>query len=164
MPSVGEGFDVAVTGSTHDEYGIRFTSDPDVHKRLVERLNGKILDHAEEIVETETYNISKCEVGIVCFGCTSRSVYDAVELAEAKGHKVGYVRLKTMWPFPEKTVKQLSKTASKIIIPEMNLKQVFYEVQRVAGDSTKVVPLNKIGGGVPITPEEMLAKIEEEIR
>ncbi|MBS7633447.1 2-oxoacid:acceptor oxidoreductase subunit alpha, partial [Candidatus Bathyarchaeota archaeon] len=43
MPSVGEGFDVAVTGSTHDEYGIRFTADPDVHRRLVERLNGKIL-------------------------------------------------------------------------------------------------------------------------
>ncbi|MBS7631998.1 2-oxoacid:acceptor oxidoreductase subunit alpha, partial [Candidatus Bathyarchaeota archaeon] len=123
-----------------------------------------LLNHSEELVETETYNVSECEVGIVCFGCTSRSVYDAVELAEAKGHKVGYVRLKTIWPFPEKAVKQLSEAASKIIVPEMNLKQVFYEVQRVVGDSAKVVSLNKIGGGVPITPEELLAKIEEEIR
>jgi hypothetical protein len=43
----------------------------------------------------------------------------------------------------------------------MNLKQVFYEVQRAANDSTKVIPLNKIGGGELITPEELLEKIQE---
>lgn len=36
MPSVGEGYNLAVTGSTHNEYGIRFTADPTVHRQLVE--------------------------------------------------------------------------------------------------------------------------------
>jgi 2-oxoglutarate ferredoxin oxidoreductase subunit alpha len=161
MPSVGDGFNVAVTGSTHDAYGTRFTADPAVHKQLVERLNNKIQKHSDEIADTETHSIGDCQIGIVSFGCTSRAIYEAVEAAETKGVKVGYVRLKTIWPFPEKIVKQLAHQAKKIIVPEMNLKQLFYEVQRVAGSSAEVVPLNKIGGGELITPEELLEKIME---
>jgi 2-oxoglutarate ferredoxin oxidoreductase subunit alpha len=158
MPSVGEGFNVAVTGSTHDEYGVRFTQDPVVHRRIVEKLNAKINNHADDIVEVENYNVDDCDVGIVSYGCTSRAVYEAVELAEADGIKVGYVRLKTIWPFADKAVKRLAKTAKRIIVPEMNLGQVGREVQRVACKS-KVILLNKIGGGELITPEEVLAKI-----
>jgi 2-oxoglutarate ferredoxin oxidoreductase subunit alpha len=164
MPSVGEGFNVAVTGSTHNEYGIRFTADPIVHRQLVERLNNKIQKHAEEIAEVETYNIDDCQIGIVSFGCTSRAIYEAVENAEAKGIKVGYARLKTIWPFPEKAVRQLAETAKKVIVPEMNLRQIFYEVQRVANGLSEVIPLNKIGGGELITPEELIEKIQGSIK
>ncbi len=161
MPSVGEGYNLAVTGSTHNEYGIRFTADPTVHRHLVERLNSKIQNHTDEIADAETRNIDDCQIGIVSFGCTSRAIYEAVENTEAKGLTVGYVRLKTLWPFPEKTVKRLAETAQKIIVPEMNLKQIFYEVQRVADGSAEVIPLNKIGGGELITPEELTEKILE---
>jgi 2-oxoglutarate ferredoxin oxidoreductase subunit alpha len=161
MPSVGEEFNVAVTGSTHNEYGIRFTADPIVHKQLVERLNNKIQRRQEEIADVETYNTDDCQIGIVAFGCTSRAIYEAVENAETKGIKTGYVRLKTIWPFPEKPVRRLAETAEKIIVPEMNLKQLFYEVQRVANGLAEVIPLNKIGGGELITPEELLDKIQE---
>jgi 2-oxoglutarate ferredoxin oxidoreductase subunit alpha len=162
MPAVGEGFNVAVTASTHDEYGVRFTQDPVVHRRVVERLNAKINNHADDIVEVESYNVDDCRVGIVSFGCTSRAVYEAVERAEAEGIKTGYVRLKTIWPFPDKAVRRLAKNAEKIIVPEMNLGQVSREVQRVACNS-EVIPLNKIGGGELITPEEVLAKILERV-
>ncbi len=161
MPSVGEGFNVAVTGSTHNEYGIRFTADSTVHRQLVERLNNKILGHSAELVDVETYNIDDCRIGIVSFGCTSRAIYEAVENAETKGIKVGYIRLKTIWPFPERVVKQLAETANKIIVPEMNLRQIFYEVQRITSDSVEVISLNKIGGGELITPEELFEKIQE---
>jgi len=164
MPSVGEGFNVTVTGSTHNEYGIRFTADPTVHKQLVERLNNKIQNHTEEIADMETYNTDDCQIGIVSFGCTSRAIYEAVENAEAKGIKTGYIRLKTIWPFPEKAVRQLAETAEKIIIPEMNLRQIFYEVQRVANRFAEVIPLNKIGGGELITPEELFGKIQESVK
>jgi 2-oxoglutarate ferredoxin oxidoreductase subunit alpha len=124
----------------------------------VERLNAKINNHAHDIVEVENYNVDGCKVGVVSFGCTSRAVYEAVERAETEEIKTGFVRLKTIWPFPDKAVKRLAASAQKIIVPEMNLGQVFREVQRVACKS-EVVPLNKIGGGELITPEEVLAKI-----
>jgi len=159
MPAVGEGFNVTVTGSTHDEYGIRVTADPVVHRKLVERLVGKIQNNTDKIVEVESYNIGDCKVGIVSFGCTSRAVYEATELANKKGIKTGFIRLKTLWPFPEKQIKALAKTAETIIVPEMNLRQVFLEVKRVAEGAAKVIPLNKVDGGEMITPEEILAKI-----
>jgi 2-oxoglutarate ferredoxin oxidoreductase subunit alpha len=160
MPSVGEGFNVAVTASTHDEHGVRFTQDPVVHRRMVERLNAKINDHVDDIVEVEDYNVDDCAVGVVSYGCTSRAVYEAVELAEAEGVRVGHVRLKTIWPFADKAVERLARSAERIIVPEMNLGQVVREVKRVACKS-KVVPLDKIGGGELITPEEVLAEILE---
>ncbi|MEM3725361.1 MAG: 2-oxoacid:acceptor oxidoreductase subunit alpha [Candidatus Bathyarchaeia archaeon] len=158
MPTVGEGFNVAVTASTHDEYGIRFTADPAVHRRVVENINNKIRKNVDDIAEVETYNVKNCQVGIVSYGCTSRAVYEAIEEAEKKGISVGHVRLKTIWPFPEKPVKTLAETAEKIFVPEMNLGQLFYEVERVACP-TKVIALNKIGGGELITPEEILSQI-----
>jgi 2-oxoglutarate ferredoxin oxidoreductase subunit alpha len=160
MPAVGEGFNVAVTASTHDERGVRFTQDAAVHRRMLESLNAKINNHSEDIVEVESYNLDDCKVGIVSFGCTSRAVYEAVERAEALGTKTGHVRLKTVWPFPDKAVERLAKAAGRIIVPEMNLGQVSKEVERVAC-KTKITRLNKIGGGELITPEELLDKIME---
>ena len=158
MPSVGEGFNVAVTASTHDEIGMRFTQGAPVHRRMIEALNAKVYDHTQDIVDTESRNIEKkCDVGIVSFGCTSRSVYEATERAEAAGIRVGYVRLKTIWPFPEEAVSRLAESANTIIVPEMNLGQVSGEVERVAG--RKVIKLNKIGGGELITPEDILGLI-----
>jgi len=164
MPSVGEGLDVAVTGSTHNEYGIRATADPIVHRKLVERLNNKIKNHADELQDVETYNISNCQIGIVSFGCTSRAVYEAVENAEKEGIKTGYMRLRTLWPFPDRIIEKMAKTAKKIIVPEMNLGQIFYEVQRAAKGKAEIISLNKIGGGELITPEELQAKIIEEAK
>jgi hypothetical protein len=43
----------------------------------------------------------------------------------------------------------------------MNLKQLYYEVERAASGQAHVTPLNKIGGGELITPEDLLAKIVE---
>ena len=161
MPSVGEGYNVTVTGSTHDEYGIRATADPATHRKLVERLNNKIQNHAQEIADTETSNLDHCKIGIVAYGCTSRAIYEAAETANQKGISTGYVRLKTLWPFPEKTIARLAQTAKTIIVPEMNLQQIFYEVDRAAKCKAQVIPLNKIGGGELITPEEIFAKIKE---
>ncbi len=159
MPPLGEGYWVAVTGSTHNEYGIRFTADSEIHRRLAQRLVGKISKNAEKIIKLEEFNVEDCDVGIVAYGCTSRSVYEVIELAKERKVNVGFVRLKTIWPFPEEAVKKLAENVEILIVPEMNLKQLYYEVERVAGCKTNVFPLNKVGGGEMITPEEMLAEI-----
>ncbi len=164
MPSVGEGFNVAVTGSTHDETGRRFTADAAVHQRLVKTLVGKILNNADKIVDYETYNIESCDVGVVSFGCTSRAVYETVELAKEKAINVGFVRLKTVWPFPEKIVHEMAQNAKAVVVPEMNMRELYYEVDRTVHGAAPVVPVNKVGGGEMITPEELLAEIVRSVK
>ncbi len=159
MPSVGEGFNVAVTGSTHDETGSRFTASYIVHQWLVKTLVGKIMNHVDKLVDFEAYNIENCEVVLVSFGCTSRAFPETVELANEKGINVGFVRLKTLWPFPGKMVNDMAKNAKMVLVPELNMGQLFYEVDRAVHGVTPVIPVNKVGGGEMITPEELVAEI-----
>jgi len=164
MPIVGQGFNVAVTGSTHNEYGIRYTADATVHRRLVERLVGKIRKNASKIIDFEEYNIKNCEVGIISYGCTSRAVYETVDLAKKKGINLGFLRLKTLWPFPDDIIQAMAKNAKILFVPEMNLGQIFYEVEKTVHGKASVVPINKIGGGEMITPEEILTKIVRSVK
>ena len=160
MPSVGEGFNVTVTGSTHDEFGVRFTADPKIHRVLVTRLVEKIRSNVELLADFEVVNVDNCEVGVVSYGCASRAVYEAVEVAQDRGIKVGFIRLKTIWPFPEKAVEEMAQKVENIIVPEMNLQQVFFEVQRVVKGAARVTAVNKIGGGEMVTPEELFSVIK----
>ena len=66
MPAFGEGERLAVTGSTHDAFGFRKTDDPEVHARLVERINEKILKNTKAIIETEDYFLEDSEMGHHC--------------------------------------------------------------------------------------------------
>jgi len=161
MPAAGEGFNVAVTGSTHDERGFRVTADPIAHTRLVGRLHRKIEQDQKKIAEYEANNAENCDIGVLSYGCTSRAAYEAVERAREDGFAVGHIRLKTMWPFPHWGVRTMAESAKSIVIPEMNLGQALYEVQRAVEGKASVIPLNKIGGDEMITPEEILAKIAE---
>jgi len=164
MPSIGEGFNVAVTGSTHDETGRRFTADPAVHQRLVKTLVGKILNNQDKIADFEAHNTEDCDVGMVSFGCTSRAMYETVELAKEKGIQVGFIRLKTVWPFPERSVQELAERAEAIVVPELNMRELFYEVERAVHGKAPVIPVNKVGGGEMITPEELLAEVLRSVK
>jgi 2-oxoglutarate ferredoxin oxidoreductase subunit alpha len=138
---------------------MRFTADPIVHRRLVERLVGKINKNTEKIAEFEVYNVDACEIGIISYGSTSRAVYETVELARERGVTLGYIRLKTLWPFPATIIQTMAQNAKTIIVPEMNLRQIFYETERVVRGRLPVLPINKIGGGELITPEELLGEV-----
>jgi len=163
MPSVGDGFNVPVTGSTHNKHGHRYTADPNVHRQLVERLAEKINKNANQIINFESHNIENCEIIIISYGCTSRAVHETIELAEKRGINAGSIRLKTLWPFPEKIIQTIAKNAKMIFVPEMNLRQIFYEVERTVHGAVPVLPINKIGGGEMITPEELLTKITKSV-
>jgi len=163
MPSVGDGFNVPVTGSTHNKHGHRYTADPNVHRQLVERLVNKINKNANQIINFESHNIENCEIIIISYGCTSRAVHETIELAEKRGINAGSIRLKTLWPFPEKIIQTIAQNVKMIFVPEMNLRQIFYEVERVVHGAVPVLPINKIGGGEMITPEELLTKITKSV-
>jgi 2-oxoglutarate ferredoxin oxidoreductase subunit alpha len=164
MPAVGEGFNVAATGSTHDETGRRFTADPVVHRRLVETLVGKIRNNTDKFVDYEAYNVDDCDVGVVSYGCTSRAVYEAVELAKEKGVQVGFIRLRTVWPFPENAIHEMAGKCKAVVVPEMNLRELFYEVERAVHGATPVFSINKVGGSEMIMPEELAAEIVRSVK
>jgi len=72
--------------------------------------------------------------------------------------------LKTVWPFPEKAVREMAEKCKTIIVPEMNLRELFYEVERAVHGAVPVFSVNKIGGSEMITPEELTAEIVRSVK
>ncbi len=133
MPVFGDGARLLVTGSTHDPRGFRRTEDPEVHRRLVERLSRKILDRRAEICRTEAHLLDDADTAFVAYGFTARSALQAVRQLRDLGRRVGLLRLQTLWPFPCEAVADLGRRVGRILVPEMNLGQVEGEVRKAAG-------------------------------
>ena len=51
-----------------------------------------------------------------------------------------------------------------LVYLRMNLKQLFFEVKRSANGLASVIPVNKIGGGEMITPEELISEIKKSVK
>ena len=154
MPIFGEGYNVHITGLTHDERGYPDVSS-ETHEKLVKRICNKILNNKEDIVKYEAKYIDS-ETMFICYGTPSRTVKYLVEEMRKEGHDVGYIRLITVYPFPDELIKNLK--ASKIIVPEMNLGQIVGEVMKYA--KCDVVLSDKIGGELH-RPEELKALVLE---
>jgi len=158
MPAFGEGERITVTGSTHDPYGFRKTDDPEVHAKLVGRINDKILKNRDEITETEAYFLEDSEIAMIGYGFTARTSLFVAKQLRKEGLKVGLLRLKTLWPFPEEAVREMGKKVKTIVVPEMNQGQVAGEVRKYC--SCEVVPLGQTNGEV-IRPEKMIEVLEK---
>jgi 2-oxoglutarate ferredoxin oxidoreductase subunit alpha len=153
----GDKKNVHVTGSTHKEDGIRDVTTPKVHDILVRRICRKIAENRKNIVRVEKDYLSFAKIGVVAYGATSRPAYGAVLKAREKyKKKVHFLRLITIWPFPQEEIKELASKVEVIIIPEMNLGQISREIERFV--KCEVVQIPKIGG-VPHTINEILDPI-----
>ena len=159
MPAFGEGERIAVTGSTHDARGFRKTDDSRAHSMLVERINRKILKNRQDIVETESYFIDDAEIVVLAYGFTARTGLFSVKRMRKEGRKVGLVRLKTLWPFPEEAVREAAAKAKNVFVPEMNRGQVADEARKYS--RCEVHSLAQTNGEVigPEAMEEALRRI-----
>lgn len=160
MPRFGDGHNLLVTGSTHNEQGFRKTSDADTHDQLVRRLTNKIHKSKTLLEDIVVSGPEHAKWGIVSFGSTSRTVEEV--LATEEGRTIKSLRLRTIWPFPDDAIKVFASSVDRILVPELNLGQLVREVTRAVGQQAEVIPINKIGGGLMITPSEILSVIRRQ--
>jgi 2-oxoglutarate ferredoxin oxidoreductase subunit alpha len=160
MPAFGDGFNIHVTGLTHDERGYPDTNNPETHSKLVTRLCNKILNNRNEISSVFTQFCDDADTVVISYGSPIRAVIEAVLKVRKEGRKVGYIKVDTPWPFPNEQVLELTEGAKNVIVVEMNIGQMYYEVDRLLKQQNNVHLLGKIGGMLP-TPDEIISKIKE---
>jgi len=153
----GEGYRYHITGLLHDARGFP-TSRLDEVQPWIDRLFRKIDRHLDEIALWEEDGVEDALVVVVAYGSTARSARQAIKIARARyGRKVGLLRLKTLWPFPEDIVEQIGDLAQRIVVAEMNLGQIALEVERVVGRK-KVLRVGRADGHM-VTPEQIVDAI-----
>lgn len=108
----------------------------------------------------EEFMMDDAEICIVAFGIASRVSKNAIKAARAKGIKVGMIRPITLWPFPEKAIKEAAKKVNSFISVEMSMGQLIEDVRLYSECAKPVYLCNRAGGMIP-SPEQVLASIEE---
>jgi len=164
MPAFGDGYRYNITGLIHDETGFP-TNNNAIAAVMAERLMKKIDDHTDDIVQYEITNAENCDILVLTYGGTARTVTAAVKLAAEKGLKVGVFRPITIWPFPEKAFKACVKDSKvkNVLVAELNYGQLSLEVERILKNDAKVWHIGKIDGDI-LYPGEVLNKISEVIK
>ncbi len=159
MAPFGSGYRWHVTGLVHDETGFP-KGTPAGTVESLNRLHDKIYDNLDDIVTFENYKTEDAEFAVISFGGAARSAYAAVNLARQEGLKVGLFRPITVWPFPEKQVKELAGKMKGILVHELNYGQYVLEVERVVAGKCPVSLYGKYDNE-SATPEELLAEIKK---
>ena len=155
-----EGSNAAWDITCHDYRGKNVGGNIEKSAEFVQRINDKITKNVEDITDVRTfYDDEDMEVGVICFGSVARSAGSAVEMARAEGMKVGWMKMNTIWPVPERQLREFCAKCKKVLVPEMNIGKYVREIQRVGGYD-KVVGASILGGAL-FTPEQILEKIKE---
>jgi 2-oxoglutarate ferredoxin oxidoreductase subunit alpha len=150
----GEGYRYHITGLLHDPRGFP-TERLDEIDPWIERIFRKIDRNLDEIVMWEEDGVEDARTVVVAYGSVARSARQAIKIARARyGRKVGLLRLKTLWPFPEKAVERVAENAQRIVVAEMNLGQMALEVERIAGRG-KVLRVGRADGRM-VTPDQIV--------
>ncbi len=156
LASFGKGYRFHITGLHHDVHGFP-TNRLDEVQAWIDRVFRKIDNNLDDIVLTEAEWVKDMNTLVIAYGCTYRSARQAVRMARDQGHKVGLLKLKTIWPFAESEIEKLVERVDRIIVPELNLGQLALEIERVAGRE-KVRRVNRIDGEL-IEPGEIMVNI-----
>ncbi len=161
MASFGSGYRFHVTGLTHDSQGFPTRKQNEVNAKM-DRLKHKITRRLDELEDVMMHDLEGSSVVIFAYGSVYRSALAAQAILKKRRKKVGVFRPVTLWPFPDKTVKENLDSKDVIVVPELNQGQMIHEVERMTKDSVRVVPLHRVDG-YEITPEEIVNTVMEVI-
>jgi 2-oxoglutarate ferredoxin oxidoreductase subunit alpha len=159
MAIAGEGYRIHVTGLTHDERGYPGMN-AQTQEWNLERLINKIRVNRDDIIQVEEQYLDDAEVVVVSYGISARTSLWPIELARQEGIRVGYLRLITVWPFPEERIRHLAKGIRAFVVPEINMGQMVREVERCAAGQAQVFGANRAGGDI-LEPEQVLNVIRQ---
>lgn len=116
----------------------------------------------ENEVRYEEINCDDAEYIIVAYGSSARIAQKTMDMARAKGIKVGIFRLISLFPFPKKEINALADRVKGFLAVEMSAGQMIEDVRLAVNGK---VPAEHCGryGGVIHSPEEVLTSLEQKI-
>ncbi|MCK4912663.1 MAG: 3-methyl-2-oxobutanoate dehydrogenase subunit VorB [Candidatus Omnitrophica bacterium] len=124
--------------------------------RVLQRHNERLGRKWDKIKEKEqrfdTYKVQDAKYLIVAYGSQARIAFEAVDILRKQNIKAGLFRPISLWPYPEKGLKELAKGVKKVLVVEQSLGQMVEDV-RAALPLGEISFLGKAGGGIPLAKE-----------
>jgi 2-oxoglutarate ferredoxin oxidoreductase subunit alpha len=154
-----EGYRYHFTGLHHDKNGFP-TEEIETCRKLIQRLEDKVELHKEEIESNEEFMMDDADIMIIAYGSVSLAAKEAIRDLRKEGIKAGLFRPITLWPSPDKKIKEYTDKIKNVLCVELNIAQYTAEVERVSGRVGEIQGLYKVNGRA-ISPAEIVAKVKE---
>ena len=116
---------------------------PDRHWRAIAS-KFQTIEDAEQLHEQS--DVDDAETVVVAFGSAAKFVEYVVRELRAEGHKVGWFRPVTLWPFPGAALTEATRKAERVLVFELNAGQMLDDVRMHAADRSAI----RFIGGVSI--------------
>lgn len=155
------GYRYHFTGLHHDGKGFP-TEEIETCRKLIQRLEDKVMMHTDEIELNEEFmtdDLEENDVLIIAYGSVSLAAKEAIRHLRADGIKAGLFRPITLWPSPAETIKKHTDKVKNVLCVELNIRQYTEEVERVSG-RLDIEGLYKVNGRA-ISPYEIVEKVKE---
>jgi 2-oxoglutarate ferredoxin oxidoreductase subunit alpha len=114
----------------------------------------------EKEVLFETKGVDGAQMVVVAFGSMARIVKTSLSMAWEEGLKVGLFRPITLFPFPEETLKSISRSIKTFLTVELNTGQMVEDVKLTVERDAQVFFYGRPPGSIP-APEEILEEIKK---
>jgi len=127
----------------------------------IEVHNWKLREKFQEIrraeVRSESYLLDGAKIMIVAFGTAARVAKTAIQWARREGIAVGMLRPITLFPFPEKEVREAAEKVDAVLVVEMNTGQMLEDVRQSTTHHDRIHFFGK-PCAIP-TPDEIFEQI-----
>ncbi|MEG1710191.1 MAG: 3-methyl-2-oxobutanoate dehydrogenase subunit VorB [Clostridia bacterium] len=154
----------ALTGHTAKEHKIMTTLEmnPDKFEGMIDHMYDVYDELKRNEVRYEAFMCEDADTVVVAYGTASRIAKTAVKLMREQGLKVGLFRPITVFPFPEKQIAELAKSAhvKRFFVTELSKGQMVEDV-RLSVNGLKPVEFYGRNGGNVMTAEELINVISK---
>jgi len=133
-----------------------------LNPKVLEDHNFKLVRKYDAVTREETdweeYLLDDARQVVVAYGTAARIAKGAIKRVRQMGLKVGLLRPKTLWPFPEKPLKDLTRVVRQLLVFEMSAGQMVEDVKMAVEGQAQVHFYGRPGGVIP-TPDEVAHQI-----
>ncbi|MEI6748018.1 MAG: 3-methyl-2-oxobutanoate dehydrogenase subunit VorB [Bacteroidota bacterium] len=153
----------ATTGKTPDrERNIITSLDLDSYKMEQHNveLQKKYRLMEENEVRYEEVNCDDADYIFIAYGTSARICLKSIQLARAKGIKVGLLRPITLFPFPKKPIAAIASKIKGILVVELSAGQMVEDVRLAVEGCVKIEHYGRMGGIIH-TPGEVVSALEK---
>jgi len=139
MPVFGNGYKAHVTGSCHDDYGMRNVVDAEALDHFVRSLSNKVVRQRDDLVQVVAEHTEGARAILLGYGVVGRAAQAIGVQVRERGWPVGVVRPLTVWPFAGPEIARLCAGAEVVVVLENNLGQMLPYVEAALAGSCRVV-------------------------
>lgn len=113
------------------------------------------------LIETEN---ADADILIVASGTAVSQGREAIRLMEDEGMRVGLVKVKSLRPFPYEELREATKHAKHIFVPEFNVVGwLARELMAAIPDNHRVIAGPHVAGGMTMPPEVIVEEIQKHL-